>query len=218
MATHIVQQGEHLPGIAAKFGFSDHKTLWDDPNNSELKKLRGNPLVLLPGDQVFIPERETRTESASTEQRTKFTATSQALKLRVKLLDLSEDPIDRSGHATTSAGTVDVSPQDHIYEMDIQATDKNVSLKFDPDPAFEVKLAVGSLDPVKEQSGQQERLNNLGYFAGFSKKIDPQQFQFAVEEFQCDRKKQGLKVDGKIDESTPNGKKTQQALEKDHGV
>jgi hypothetical protein len=218
MPTHIVQQGEHLPDIAAQYGFSNYRTLWDHPNNAALKNLRENPNVLLPGDEVFIPERQLRVESASTEKRHRFVAEAQPLKLRVKLLDLSEDPIDRSGKATTQAGTQDATPQNHIYEIDIQTTDKDVSLKFESDPPLEVHLAVGSLDPVKAPSGQQERLNNLGYFAGFSEKIDPQQFQWAVEEFQCDRKKRGLLVDGHIDESTANGKNTQKVLEKEHGV
>jgi len=218
MPTHIVQQGEHIPDIAAQYGFSNFRTVWDHPNNAALKNLRGNPNVLLPGDQVFVPEREKRSESAVTEKRHRFVAQSQPLKLRVKLLDLSDDAIDRTGKATTSAGTVDITPQNHIYEMDIQTTDKDVSLKFESDPLEEVHLAVGSLDPVTAPSGQQERLNNLGYFAGFSKTIDRQQFQWAVEEFQCDRKKKGLLVDGHIDEATPNGKRTQKQLEKDHGV
>jgi hypothetical protein len=40
---HIVQQGEHLSGIAAKFGFSSFRTIWQHPENAELKKLRKDP-------------------------------------------------------------------------------------------------------------------------------------------------------------------------------
>jgi N-acetylmuramoyl-L-alanine amidase len=219
MATHVVAQGEHISSIAAQYGFSNYKTLWDDPNNADLKKLRENPNVLLPGDQVFIPDRATRTESIPADARSSFVLEVKPLKLRVKLLDLSDDPIDRIGKATTRAGPQDVSPQGHIYEADIDTLDTDVTLDFTSDPPLSVHLAVGSLDPVKEQTGQRERLNNLAYFAGFSQQIDPQQFQWAVEEFQCDHKKtDGLKVDGNIDESTSNGSKTQKALEKEHGV
>lgn len=219
MPTHVVAQGEHMSGIAAQHGFSNYKALWDHPNNADLKKERENPNVLFPGDKVFVPEREVRKESIPADARSSFVLEVKPLKLRVKLLDLSDDPIDRIGKATTRAGPQDVSPQGHIYEADIDTLDTDVSLDFKDDPPLSVHLAVGSLDPVKEQSGQQERLNNLAYFAGFSQKIDPQQFQWAVEEFQCDHKqKDGLKVDGNIDESTANGSKTQKALEKEHGV
>jgi len=36
--THIVKQGEHLPGIASKYGFANCDTLWNHPQNLEIKK------------------------------------------------------------------------------------------------------------------------------------------------------------------------------------
>ena len=54
-------------------------------------------------------------------------------------------------------------------------------------------LHVGHLDPVTDVSGQEARLNNLGYRAGASGERDDEDFRSAVEEFQCD---EALAVDG----------------------
>ncbi|HEY6945459.1 MAG TPA: LysM domain-containing protein, partial [Candidatus Acidoferrum sp.] len=67
--THIVEQGEHLSQIAKKYGFPDYKIVWDHPENADLKKLRKNPNILFPGDQVFIPDKEEKEESGPTDKR-----------------------------------------------------------------------------------------------------------------------------------------------------
>ena len=51
-----------------------------------------------------------------------------------------------------------------------------------------LQLSIGGLDPLDEESGQRQRLNNLGYNAGEVDSQDPQQFKSAIEEFQCDFK------------------------------
>jgi N-acetylmuramoyl-L-alanine amidase len=75
-----------------------------------------------------------------------------------------------------------------------------------------IPIKIGHLDPVDELSGQQARLNNLGYFAGpFEEKSEEENktmFLSAVEEFQCDH---SLVVDGKC------GPNTQAKLKQVHG-
>jgi hypothetical protein len=46
--SYTVRQGDHLSKIAKAFGFSDYHTIWDHPNNGDLKQKRQNPNVLLP--------------------------------------------------------------------------------------------------------------------------------------------------------------------------
>ena len=60
---HKVVQGEHLFGIARKYGFPDWKKIWNHGQNAELKELRKNPNVLFPGDELLfpIPNRARRT-------------------------------------------------------------------------------------------------------------------------------------------------------------
>jgi N-acetylmuramoyl-L-alanine amidase len=49
-------QGDSTTRIAFRNGFF-WKTVWEHPENSELKSKRKDPNILLPGDTVFIPER-----------------------------------------------------------------------------------------------------------------------------------------------------------------
>jgi hypothetical protein len=99
----------------------------------------------------------------------------------------------------------------------IPATAKKAELFFPntgkEESEVKVPLGVGFLDPITEPAGQRQRLNNLGYFAGFDARSTAQ-FKFAVEEFQCDHLKEigKKKEDGICDEDT------RRVLAKVHGV
>ena len=71
-----------------------------------------------------------------------------------------------------------------------------------------IPLHIGHLDPVTTVSGQEARLNNLGYRAGIGGDVSTPVFRSAVEEFQCDEK---LTVDGAC------GPATQAKLRSVHG-
>jgi len=214
MGTHIVKQGEHITRIAEKHGFSSYDLLWQRPENAQLKTLRRNPNVLAPGDEVFIPEREQRTETGPTEERHRFLAKRTPLKLRLKLIGFDGKPIastpctlevegDSKEKSTDTAGMI---------ESPIGATDEAGRLTIrQPKQGADVQLSlmIGHLNPVDLASGQQARLNNLGYFAGdIGGEVDQELLKSAVEEFQCDS---GLTVDGVC------GEKTRKKLTEVHG-
>lgn len=71
MPEHTVAKGECLYSIAERFGFS-YQSLWNLPENEELRAKRKDPNVLFPGDKVFVPEPRARRESASTDARHRF--------------------------------------------------------------------------------------------------------------------------------------------------
>ena len=194
---YTVKQGDHLFGIAEANGFHDYRIVWDDPHNADLKKTRQNPNILFPGDQVFIPDPQVREESRSVDQKHKFQVNTEKLQLRMVLEDLYEKPIagapcdlmiDGDIHHLTSDGR-------GLIELEISGKAKSgvLVVKSDQTPFqnLEIPIKIGSLDPIDTPSGQQARLENLGYFPGDG---DPDAFESAVEEFQCDH---GLKVDGK---------------------
>jgi hypothetical protein len=52
---HVGTQREHLSAIGQQNGFRSYHTIWDQPNNADLKAKR-DPQVLFPGDQLFIPD------------------------------------------------------------------------------------------------------------------------------------------------------------------
>ena len=183
--THIVQQGEHMSGIAAQEGFGNFHTIFDHPENSDLAAKR-DPHVLLPGDEVFIPDREDRTESRPTDATHTFQTAIPSLFLRCKLLDINGTPIKHATCNVTidSGAAPDVTTDDKgIAEERIGRLAKAAQItahlppapSADPDNpppdvtvVFDVKI--GSLNPETKCSGQQARLNNMGYFAGFTVK------------------------------------------------
>jgi hypothetical protein len=55
--THIVQRGENLTVIARKYGIPDWRTIYNHPNNTAFRKKRPDANLILPGDQLFIPDK-----------------------------------------------------------------------------------------------------------------------------------------------------------------
>jgi hypothetical protein len=197
---YTVKQGDHLSKIAKDNGFTDYTVIWDHPNNADLKKERQNPNVLYPGDQIFIPDMEQKQESGATDKRHTFTVDKKTLKLRLLLEDIFEKPISGAPCAllvgdqtfqpiTDAKGKIE-------QEIPADATNGILVIQSDQTPFQNdlIPLKIGYLDPVEFISGQQARLNNLGYFAGVVGGVDFPALQSAIEEFQCDHPP--LKVDG----------------------
>jgi|HubBroStandDraft_4_1064222.scaffolds.fasta_scaffold03438_3 hypothetical protein len=196
---YTVKQGDHLSKIAKDNGFTDYTVIWDHPNNSDLKKQRQNPNILLPGDQLFIPDMEQKQESGATDKKHTFTVDKKTLKLRLVLEDFYEKPIAGAQCALLVDGQVYQLTTDGNgkleQEIPLDAKEGTLTIRGDQTPfANEVlPIRIGHLDPVEEISGQVGRLNNLGYSAGKIDGSDEQAFSSAVQEFQCDN---GLTVDG----------------------
>jgi hypothetical protein len=211
---YTVRQGDHLSKIAKAFGFSDFNTIWNDPNNAELKRQRQSPNVLFPGDSLYVPDRKLREESRGTDQTHQFTMKKVDLKLRLILEDQYNAPIANASRLLTLGSDArqvttdgdgqieeDITPDIHDAALVIQDAQT-------PLDNTRIAIKIGDLDPVTEVSGQVARLNNLGYFAGDVKSPDHVTVESAVEEFQCDN---NLTVDGVC------GPITQAKLKKVHG-
>ena len=90
---YIVAQGDYLSKIARTHGFASYLTIWDAPENKGLKDKRKNPNILFPGDELFIPDKETKEESCLTESRHKFELQGEKLMLRLAIKDLKNHPL-----------------------------------------------------------------------------------------------------------------------------
>lgn len=210
---HTIQQGDYLSKIAKQYGFADWKTIWNDPQNADLKKKRQNPNVLYPGDKLAIPGKKEKQESGATEQHHKFKAKHTKLMLRLVLKDLNFKPLANKKCVLHVDGEeFEITSQANgLVEHEIKPTAEQARLLVEDDKSpitLELPIEIGKLDPVDKVSGQKARLNNLGYFAGLLDEEDEALFKSAVEEFQCDQK---LTVDGKC------GPKTQAKLKDIHG-
>lgn len=68
---HPVAEGDCVSTIAAAHGLF-WKTVWEHPDNAELKKKRGDPNQLHEGDVVVVPERRAKQESGADSQKHRF--------------------------------------------------------------------------------------------------------------------------------------------------
>lgn len=59
--TYTVQAGDTLAGIAFDHGFRSWETIYNHPQNAALRARRPNPSELYVGDQIYIPDKTTRT-------------------------------------------------------------------------------------------------------------------------------------------------------------
>ena len=211
---YTVQQGDHLSKIAKDNGFTDYTVIWDHPNNSDLKKLRQNPNILFPGDEIFVPDMEQKQEPGATDKKHTFTVDKKTLKLRLVLEDIYEKPIAGAQCALLIDGQTFQLTTDGNgkleQEIPLDAKEGFLTIRGDQTPfANEViPIKIGHLDPIDEISGQIARLNNLGYSAGTLDGSDEDAVESAVQEFQCDN---GLTVDGIC------GPKTQAKLKQVYG-
>lgn len=199
-ASHTIVQGEHLSRIARQYGFRDFRIIWDHAENADLKKKRGNPNVLNPGDVLYIPDKQKKRLSRPTGQLYKFIVTNPKLMLRIVVRDFDNEPIPNTECVLEIDGAkypLKTNGQGKI-EQAIAATSEDGILHI-PTLDMEVPVKIGHLDPTDEELGWRQRLINLGYHAEALNDEDDRKLRQAVEEFQCDYK---MKITGELDAST----------------
>jgi hypothetical protein len=198
MPTYNASQGDSFPSIAKDTGFF-WKTLWNHGNNASLKSKRKNPNVLLPWDEVFIPELETKTESRGTDSSHKFKRKGEPVKIKIKLLKSDGKPRANEAYVLTVAGK-DLKGNtdgDGMLSQYIPNDAKQGMLKLNNGKeCFPVRI--GALDPLDEITGIQQRLSNLGFDCDESGELDDATKR-ALSNFQSQNK---LDVTGKPDDAT----------------
>lgn len=192
---HRVQTGECIESIALNYGFFPD-TLWSHPRNQDLRRRRGNPHVLAPGDTLFIPDKRTRWVPVRTGALHTFRRRGVPAMFRLRLAEggepRAEVPYTLSFdggpliHGTTSA--------DGLIEHRISPGTSAVELVVDDEEVYHIQL--GHLSPVTEDEGVASRLRNLGYDARHD---DEQALATVLSRFQAD---QGLEATGTLDETT----------------
>lgn len=191
MPIHTVRQGETVPSIANERGISDWKAVYDDAANADLKAARPRPTILQPGDQIEVPEWETKKVSGSTGKRHRFRLKGEPLWLRVILKDINDEPVANTKY-TLEIGNRKWEGQTKpnglvTHKIPLDSKNGKLTLRGPDDTVSEVlSLSIGHLDPIDATTGWKARLNNLGYLSGRINNIEDHQSRSAVEEFQCE--------------------------------
>ena len=67
------------------YDFFDYRTIYNAPENDDFRQERPNPNIIFPGDQLYIPDKGTITESRSTGAAYQFRIQRQKVMLRIVL-------------------------------------------------------------------------------------------------------------------------------------
>ncbi|HNU08077.1 MAG TPA: peptidoglycan-binding protein [Pyrinomonadaceae bacterium] len=202
-----VKQGDCISSIAYEHGFSP-ETLWNEPNNSELRTKRMDRNILFPGDVVFVPDKRIKEVREATDQVYKYKLKNTPEKLRLQLLkegeprrseayELEIDDLRFNG-STDGEGRI---------EHSVPPDSKSGKLKLRQGEEV-YDLSIGHLDPLNEISGAQGRLRHLGYYFGPIDGADSAEFEHAVQLFQAAK---GFEPSGDLDA------RTQDALHEGYG-
>ena len=207
MPRYTVKQGDCIMNIAEVNGLL-WETVWNHPDNAELKQRRKDPNILFPGDIVVIPEITQRLESAPTDQRTTFVKKTNRVQVRLRLLDLKRQP--RANVEYTARVDSDISSGrsdgDGYIVITVRPNDRELNLKVtEGSKTDEYTLPLGSIDPIDELSGVQHRLTNLGYSCNSEEGILGEVTKAAIRAFQ---KEMELDVNGELDDATRQKLKT----------
>ncbi len=206
MPTYIVQDGDCLASIAKQAGFADWHTIYNDSHNADFRQLRPDPNVIFAGDQLFIPDKDVKTDSKGTDTASTFQLVAKKTFLKIRLKDEKGAAFSGKKFSLKIGGkiTEGVTGDDGMVQQEIAADTRTGQLTvfLDDDttkPGFIWDLKVGGLDPVDTDKGVQARLNNLGFFCGTVDGIIGPKTKAALSGFQS---KNGLTVSGDADSAT----------------
>ncbi len=213
---YTIRQGDCLANITKRFGFSSYRTIWDDPKNSDLRERRPNPNVLCPGDDIYIPDRGSKTTDHGTDAKHKFVVRKPVIVLRMVVQDENGKPIGSANYRLVAGAkkfegtTGDDGKIEHPIAPDLESAALDFSYQKPNGVTIHQSwnLKLGHLDDVATPPGIQARLNNLGFDCGEVDGVIGPKTEAAIRGFQ---EWAGLDVDGIA------GPKTEAKLKWSHG-
>lgn len=207
---HIVRKGESVISLSKRYGIPVDK-IWDHPDNSALRQSGRKPAILYEGDELTIPDLETREESCVTEVRHRFRCLVPSVQLKVRFLQQgsprADEPYVLNVDGELSRGNLN---SDGWLQVHVPADTRKAIIRLGEEERNEkYLLKIGRLDPVSEICGVQQRLNNMGYYCGGNDgRLRGDMVRSAVKRFQA---AYGLEETGELDEQT------KERLSREHG-
>jgi hypothetical protein len=199
-ANHTVKPGDCISSIALQHGLFP-ATLWNHPDNADLKILRKDPNILHAGDVVVVPDPEPKTLPGATEARHRFIRKGVPEMLHLQVEDEEGEPVDGAEYTIHLDGIIikGVTDADGWINEPISPDAKGGTLEVMVENELqEHELQLGYLEPVDQVAGVQARLLNLGYECPVNGDLD-EPTQEALKQFQHNH---DLQPSGEPDEAT----------------
>lgn len=167
MPWHKVEKGEWMGNIASDAGFKAWRWIWALGQNAGLKS-RHDPNMLVPGESVFVPKTEPKTESRPTDAAHEFTrdVDEDKLVLRFNGIAIYVENFGPISYTLTAGGNTKsgtIASENDTVELPITIDTKEATLEIG---GVTRTLSVGALQPIQRLAGMQARLNNQGFLAG----------------------------------------------------
>jgi len=205
--SHTVAAGEDFATIAERYGYKSWEPVFYHPANDALRRLRKTAFQLAEGDEVKLPKLECLERVCATGKRHTFRLQKPSLEtpLNIAFEDHFGAPyaecdfelkVESDEGMQTISGTTDAGGWIH-EKVPVSATSGEIKLKISDDPeTWETwVLEIGSLPPIDTETGQAQRLVNLGFLAE-EKKTDADCISQALTDFQL---KHGLPEDETVE-------------------
>jgi len=197
MPTVTVNRGDSIPSLAHDNGHF-WETLWNHGDNAALKALRKTPNILMPGDEVFVPEIRIKEVHKATDSTHKFVRRGVPAKIRIKLMMLGEPRKSEQYTLVIDGKSTEGTADDQgIVEAFITPNARSGKLILVA-TGEEIPVELGHLNPIDTISGVRQRLSNLGFECTDGEELDDET-KSAIRLFQA---AQGLEKTGKIDSTT----------------
>jgi N-acetylmuramoyl-L-alanine amidase len=175
-------------------------TIWNHPPNAALKEVRKNPEILMPGDEVAVPDKEQKEAPGTTDRRHRFRVFGVPSKFEVRML-CDDEPRTGLDYEFVIDGRRKVSGRtddDGWVRVPLMPDAQRGKLILE-NGAEVYNLQLGFVDPLDSITGVQSRLRNLGFFDGESDGKESDALSDAIAAFQRHCR---LEESGHMDEAT----------------
>ncbi len=192
---HTVGSGDCITSIADRNGHF-WETVWEAPENADLRALRKDPNVLEAGDEIFVPVLRKKQESRATEAKHTFKKKGVPAKLRMRLMVNGKPRKNLRYVAVIDGVPIEGSTDDDgKLEIDLDPQAQSGTLTLHGKNGLETyDLGLGGLDPIETIGGVQQRLRNMGVPCEVTR-VEDEQTKEAVGVFQG---RQGLETTGEL--------------------
>lgn len=164
-AWHTVRQGECVDSVAYANGHF-WETLWQDPENRDLKTERRDPNILKAGDRLWVPAMRPEEVSRAVDARHRFRRKGVPAMFRARFMfngrpraDIPFDAVVDNRHVAEGCTTCE-----GVVEFPIMPDAALVTVTLRPDdlPPESINFDLGAVEPIDTLRGVQQRLRNLG--------------------------------------------------------